>query len=215
MSAHALALSTPFDSAPTPTTEADYLRWESHNTHRHEWVKGRVVAMAGASPNHNRIAGNCFRQIGNFLEGKPCEPFMSDLKIRTASGNYRYPDVVVVCDHDFINNGQDSATPVILIEVLSASTRRVDVQEKLLEYLNIPSLQEYLLIEQEVVSVAVMRRSNGWRSDFYTLGDEIELASIGITLSVEAIYQRVVNGEMQAWLEAQTAAATPPAEPEA
>lgn len=122
-------------------SEADYLAGEQDSKIKHEYVDGGVYAMAGASKNHERIAGNVFRKFGNHLENSPCEPFGSDMKVRTPTGRYRYPDCMVVCDDD---NADDYYTqrPVILVEVISRSTRKVDVQIKRLEYINIPTLEE-------------------------------------------------------------------------
>lgn len=179
----------------------DYLAGEQNSEIKHEYVSGTVHAMAGASVNHNQITGNLSRQLGNQLEGQDCRPFSSDLLVKTGAESYRYPDVVVVCDDDFIENEYATATPVLIIEVLSQSTRQKDKEEKRHEYLSIPTLQEYVLIEQDFVDVEVFRRSNGWRPSHYYLGDEVIFESVGVTLAVEVIYQRVRNDDVLRYLE--------------
>ena len=179
----------------------DYLSGEQSSEIKHEYVSGTVHAMAGASVNHNQITGNLSRQLGNQLEGRDCRPFSSDLLVKTGAESYRYPDVVVVCDDDFIENEYVTATPVLIIEVLSRSTRQKDKEEKRHEYLSIPTLQEYVLIEQDFVDVEVFRRSNGWRPSHYYLGDEVIFESVGVTLAVEVIYQRVRNDDVLRYLE--------------
>ena len=84
--------------------------------------------------------------------------------------------------------------------MLSKSTRRIDETSKRFAYINIPSLQEYVLIEQDIVDIEVIRRSEGWISKHYYLGDEVTFESIDLSLSVEEIYQRVNNEDMLEFL---------------
>ena len=172
----------------------DYLTGELTSDIKHELIDGCVYAMAGASANHERISGNIYRKFGNHLENKLCEPFGSDMKLRI-NANFFYPDVMVDCLFD---NSEPyfTQTPIIIVEVLSKSTRKKDTTLKLLSYINIPSLQEYVLIEQDFVDVQVFRRSENWLVRHYFLGDEVTFESIGLTLPVEDIYHRVQNDDM-------------------
>ncbi|MEY3881691.1 MAG: hypothetical protein RIQ94_2487, partial [Pseudomonadota bacterium] len=155
----------------------DYLTGELNSDIKHELIDGTVYAMAGASANHERISGNISRKFGNHLENQPCEPFGSDMKLRINS-NFFYPDVMVDCRFD---NSEPyfTQTPTIIVEVLSKSTRKKDTTLKLLSYINIPSLKEYVLIEQDFVDIQVFRRSEGWIPSHYFLGDEVTFESIG------------------------------------
>jgi Uma2 family endonuclease len=181
-------------------SDKDYLKDELTRTVKHEYVEGQIFAMVGASANHGRISGNFFAEVRAHLKGGPCEPYIADMKVKTSTGSYRYPDVLVVCDKDFIENGHVTQTPVILVEVLSRSTRKIDERDKLLEYINIATLKEYVIIEQDVVDVTVYRKSDDWRSTHYFLGDNIHFESIDFTLSVEEIYDRVENQDMAEFL---------------
>ena len=107
---------------------------------------------------------------------------------------------MVVYDDDTSEDDYIRKNPLIIIEVLSQSTRKKDKGEKRTEYLALPSLQEYVLIEQDYAEVEVQRRNNNWQSSYYFLGDNITFASVAVTLSVEAIYQRVDNQDMQDFL---------------
>ncbi len=180
------------------TAEA-YLRQELTSKVKHELIDGYAYAMAGVSENHARISGNIYRKFGNYLENSPCEPFVSDMKLKTPTGNFYYPDVMVVCEDDK-ENVYYKNKPTIIVEVLSRSTRRIDETLKLMSYINIPSLQEYLIIEQDCVDIEVFRQSNDWRSSHYFLGDEVTFESIGLTLSVAEIYHRVENEDMLEFL---------------
>ena len=176
----------------------DYLADELSRDKKHELIDGHIVMMAGASANHERISGNIYRKFGNHLEGSPCEPFGSDMKVKIGS-NFFYPDAMVDCHFDE-SKPYYTETPAIIIEVLSKSTRRMDETSKRFAYINIPSLQEYVLIEQDIVDIEVIRRSEGWISKHYYLGDEVTFESIDLSLSVEEIYQRVNNEDMLEFL---------------
>lgn len=102
-----------------------------------------------------------------------------------------------VSEEDYLDdNDLFTELPVILVEALSRSTRRVDETTKRVAYLQIPSLQKYVLIEQDFVDVEVVRRRDGWQSKHYFMGDEITFESIELTLTVEEIYDRVKNTDM-------------------
>ena len=183
-------------------SEEDYLQGELISNVKHELIDGCVYAMAGASANHQRISGNISRKFGNHLEDLPCEPFGSDMKVK-AGASFFYPDVIVDCHFDE-SRPYYTQSPLIIVEVLSKSTRRTDETIKLMSYINIPSLQEYVLIEQDYVDIQVIRRSEAWLPKHYFLGDDITFESIGLTLPVEDIYHRVHNEDMSEFLTNKT-----------
>ncbi|PCI61970.1 MAG: hypothetical protein COB35_04600 [Gammaproteobacteria bacterium] len=181
-------------------SEKEYLKGELISNVKHEYVQGQVYAMAGASPNHGKITGNIARHLGNFLENSSCFPYASDMKVKTSTGSYRYPDVVVVCDDNFIEEGYVTESPVIIFEVLSRTTRKIDEQEKLVEYINIPTLQYYVILEQNVVDVTVYSKADDWHSKHYFLDQKIHFENINMFLTVSDIYQRVQNEDMVEYL---------------
>lgn len=191
----------------TWVSTADYLLAEQSAPLKHEYIAGQVYAMAGASVNHNRITANIMRMFGNHLYAAPCQPYASDLKVHVA-GNYFYPDVVVDCT-DLSGQSSTSEQPILLIEVLSKSTRRTDETIKRFSYKQINSLQEYILIEQDIAAVEVLRRAEGWQSVRYFLGDLFYLASIDYTVSVADLYYRVDNEDVAAWLDDQSNSPAP------
>lgn len=186
----------------TLMTEAEYLAHELTAETKHEYIDGQIYAMSGAKAAHNRIAGNIFRKIGNYLEGNPCQPFMSDMKVRIGS-KYFYPDVMVDCSN-IADDSTFTEHPRLIVEVLSRSTRRLDQTIKRMAYMQISSLEEYVLIEQDFVEIEVIRRQDNWLPSKYYLGDEVRLASIGLTIAVADLYDRVQNEDMVLWLQ-QTA----------
>ncbi len=151
-------------------TEEAYLKAEMTSEMKHEFVDGQIYAMAGASPNHGRISSNINRVLGNHLMDSTCEPFTSDMKVKTSTKNYRYPDVLVVCDDNFIKDGYVTETPIIIVEVLSKSTRKIDERDKLLEYINIPTMKEYVIVEQYCADITVYRKSDDWYPKHYFFG---------------------------------------------
>ena len=128
------------------------------------------------------------------------------MKIKVDS-KYFYPDVLVDCSN-LSGDSYFTESPVLIVEVLSKSTRQIDEKLKREVYLHIATLQEYILIEQDFVDIEIVRRSNGWRSEHYYLGEEISFESIGLTVSVEDIYSRVDNSDVKEWLERKAAEKT-------
>ena len=185
-------MSSVFKNKPISTEE--YLQSEQLSDAKHEMINGEIYAMAGASKSHERISVNLLTEFTNHLKNSSCEPFGSDIKVK-AGTNFYYPDLMVVCD-DKTDDEYYTEQPVIIIEILSKSTRRLDETIKLMSYINIPSLQEYVMIEQDIVDIQVIRRSEGWLQKHYFLGDEVTFAAIDLTLLVEDIYHRVKNEDM-------------------
>jgi Uma2 family endonuclease len=180
-------------------SEEDYLEGEKITELKHEYVDGHIYAMAGAHSNHNSLALNISSEFKNHLKGKPCRAYMSDMKVRLNNGSkYYYPDVLVNCPPV---NGYFTETPRLIVEVLSNSTRRIDETEKRMAYMQIETLEEYVLIAQDFVQIEVIRKSDDWKAVKYFLGDEVTFTSIGLTLSVEAIYDGVENEDMVQWLK--------------
>lgn len=166
------------------------------NRHKLCHVAGRSTgehAMASAGYNHNCISANILSNFWNHLKGTPCTTYMADMKVK-AGENYFYPDVVVDCGK-MQGDAYFLTSPVIIIEVLSRATRKTDTTKKLIQYTKLPSVQEYVLIEQDVVSVQVLK-NNREPAEYYYLEDSVTFESIGLTLTVEEIYDRVDNADM-------------------
>jgi Uma2 family endonuclease len=181
-------------------TEQEYLEGELISDIKHELIDGYAYAMAGASTNHNRITATITRLLGNHLQNSPCEPFAADMKLKVWQ-DFFYPDVMVVCNK--MDNKHYTDSPLIIIEVLSKSTRKKDQSLKKTAYQSLPSLQEYVLIEQDFVEIEVCRRANYWQSEHYYLGDKARFEAVNLSVPVENIYSRVVNEDMTEFL-AQT-----------
>lgn len=180
----------------------EYLIGEQLADTKHEYMDGEVYAMAGASKNHQRITNNVIGEIRQHLKNTRCSPLGSDVKIK--AGNYFfYPDMMVVCE-DKTDNPYYTEFPILVVEVLSKSTRRTDETIKRTAYQSLPSVLEYVLIEQDFVDVEVCRRSSGWVSHHYFLGDDVLFESIDLHLPVTEIYRWVENEDMTTFLTLQS-----------
>ncbi len=173
-----------------------YFTLEETSGVKHEYFRGAIFAMTGASENHNLITMAIGSNLDGQLAATPCRPYPSDfrLKIETVP-LYTYPDLSVICGETHLADGRQDTfvNPTVLIEVLSESTEAYDRGRKAEYYRTIPSLQEFLLIAQDRPHVECFRRHDHiWQfTEFSTLSDEVALDSIGCTLSLAAIYKRV------------------------
>ena len=180
---------------------ADFLEGECESEIKHEYVEGQVFAMAGASLWHNLLTANLNGLLWNQLRDKTCFPVTGDMLLKTTKDRYRYPDLQIICDDDTSEDEYVRENPILIVEVLSRSTRRADKTEKRNEYLAIPSVQEYVLIEQDVAEIEIQRRRANWQSEYYYLGQDITFESVYITVSVKDIYQRVNNEDVVNYLQ--------------
>jgi Uma2 family endonuclease len=178
-------------------TEQEYLAKERLAAFRSEFYRGEMFAMAGATREHNVITGNVFFRLRSQLDAGPCEVYSTDMRVRiTPTGLYTYPDVVVACGGPrFADDEQDVLlNPTVLVEVLSPSTASYDRGDKRVHYLQLDTLRELLLVEQDFPAVEHhIRQPNGdWiERQIEDPQTRIELPSIGCVLTFAEIYARI------------------------
>lgn len=178
-------------------TPEEYLAFERGSDTRHEYYAGVIVAMAGGTARHNRIAGSTYVSLYNQLRGRNCNIYPSDMRVKAIATNiYSYPDVTVTCgDEQFEDSREDSLlNPVVIIEVLSPSTEKFDRGKKFQSYRTIPSLREYILIAQDDYHIERFVRygENTWLLSEATGKDAyIEISATQCVLRLEEIYERV------------------------
>ena len=187
-------MSAPAVSPPTVTVE-DYLASEALAEVKHEYLGGVVYAMAGASEPHNRIAANLIGMLYARLRGQSCEPFGSDMKVRLRPLDETYfycPDAMIACDPTDAGHGWRER-PAALFEIISEETRRIDEREKRIPYMQLPSLQAYVRIEQARPEVVVeWRTPDGWKSgQLRGLEAVVRLSALEIELPLAELYERV------------------------
>ena len=174
----------------------DYLAGELQAEQRHEYIDGQVYAMTGASDRHGLIANALAFALTPAARRKGCQLFTSDMKLRLEIGGktcFYYPDLLLSCDPQD-REPYFRRSPCLIVEVLSESTARIDRREKLLAYQTIPSLQSYLLIEQERRHVELYRRGTGWQAEHYgdsALPNTLPIECLGTSLSLDDIYADV------------------------
>jgi Uma2 family endonuclease len=178
-------------------TAEDYLAFDRASDTKSEFLDGAIYAMGGATARHVQIVGNVARELGNQLRDKPCVVYSTDLRVQVSHGGlYAYPDVVVVCgDPAFIDRELDTLTnPLLIVEVLSDSTKNYDRGEKFERYRTIGSFREYILIAQDKVHIEqYVRQDDGsWvLRETNSLNNIIELDSMACRLPVAEIYLKI------------------------
>ena len=175
-------------------TAAEYLETERLALEKHEFFKGEVFAMSGASIVHNRIFKNTFGDIAFRLKGKKCEPFGSDLRIHIPKNTlFTYPDISIVCGEiETTDEKFDTVTnPSVIFEILSASTRNYDIGKKFMLYREIDSLKEYFLIDSENVLVIKYFRNldNSWlMTEYKNVDSSFLISTIDLEINLKDIY---------------------------
>jgi Uma2 family endonuclease len=172
----------------------EYFGIEEMSAVRHEYLDGEIYAMAGGSRNHNQIAQNLTRAFDG-VRSRGCRSYLADVRLRTPGGLYTYPDVMVICGPAAITPDrlETVSNPVVIAEVLSTSTRVYDSTQKYDLYRAIPSLRDYLLVDQYTVEVEHRLLERGeWRSLVYRSGDDVvSITGVPVTVKVTEIYELV------------------------
>ncbi len=179
-------------------TLEEYIELDKNSEEKYEFFNGEVFAMAGSSPDHVRISLNICASLTRKFEGRDCEAFTSDMRVKTpADLPYRYPDASAVCGkqiYETIQGQEMLVNPVLIVEVLSDSTAAYDLNAKFSAYQSIESFREYLLVAQDRPHVIhYTRQSKGrWlRTEVSGLQNEVTLSSVKVTLPLSDIYARV------------------------
>ncbi len=175
----------------------DYFRLEEQTEERHEYFDGEIFAMTGGSHNHNVINVNIVFALTSLLEGTDCLAYSNDMKVRAEEDRrFFYPDATVVCGKIEFEEGRDDMilNPVVVFEVLSKSTMDYDRGTKFVAYRRIPSLREYVLVDQYSHWVEHYKKEDGgqWRlEDLTGIEEVLHLPSIDVKLPLKRIYHRL------------------------
>lgn len=175
-------------------TVEEYLAAEETAKVRHEYVDGQIYAMTGATDNHNRICGNIFAFLHSHLKTAGCQPYINNMKVRIEATNcFYYPDILISCEA-YDGKSVYKSEPVAILEVLSPSTSKIDLREKLIAYKQIPSLREYGLVYQDQQRIELHRRISErlWQSLTILPPDQLMLSSCTDPLHIplSEIYDR-------------------------
>lgn len=184
-----------YDNEPRLLTVEEYLSLEEKSAIRHEFLGGLMHAMSGTTRRHAVVSLNIATACRAHVQGGPCLTFHEQMKVRLRVNDeelYYYPDVMVTCDRRDRDNMECvwADYPTLIIEVLSPSTQSIDRREKFLNYRQIASLQEYVLVAQKTLEVIAFRRGVSWAPVTFRGREGVaELQSIGLSLPLTDIYR--------------------------
>ncbi|MBS9383314.1 MAG: Uma2 family endonuclease [Dolichospermum sp. BR01] len=175
----------------------EYLELEVNSEIRHEYINGLIIPMTGGTPNHNQLAGNFYAMLNFALKRQPYQVFVTDQRLWIPTRKiHTYPDIMVVKNPLEYEEGRKDTlvNPVMIAEVLSKSTKSYDRDEKFAAYRTIPSLQEYILIDQYTMHIEQYFKTdnNKWIFSEFTDADvSLNLASIPCQILLADIYDKV------------------------
>jgi len=171
-------------------TVAEFLDWQPHDDGRYELVDGVPVMMTRARRRHDQIVVNALGELRDKLRGHPCRPFTADTAVLIPNGNVRRPGAGVDCGR-FEDKAMYADAPRLVVEVLSPSTRELDMFGKCDEYKTVESLNHIILVEPNQTQAMHFWRAEdrGWRHRAYEgLEAVIEFADLQITISLGDLY---------------------------
>ena len=169
---------------------AEFLAWEERQELRFEFDGFEPIAMTGGTVEQGLIQANIIRSVGNRLQGKPCRVFGSHVKIAVA-GSIRYPDAFVMCS-PMVRGATVVTDPVVVFEVLSPSTATTDRIIKNQEYRDTPSIQRYVMLEQDQQAATVFARAgDDWVGHVMSGDVLLAMPEIGIEVPLAELYEGV------------------------
>jgi len=177
------------EPVPGPTSIRDFEGLLAASEQKLELLEGQVVAFAGGSVAHGMLVSRLHKAVANATQ-PPCHAFTSDVAVRVDDrGTYVFPDVSRTCEK--LDAGATYiVAPDLVIEVISPDSKDRDRGEKLDAYQSLPSVMEYMLVDSRRVWVCVFRRMAGgfWTETTYSLGESVELRTVGVTIDVAELY---------------------------
>lgn len=171
----------------------EFLAFEAETVGKHEFTGGCIYAMGGASDRHNIVSVNFLAAFHAHLRGGPCRPYGSDMALhvhREDDDKLYYPDVAVYCE-PADNNCLYREHPVLIVEVASPSTERMDRSEKFDAYREIDTLEEYALVQSDSPRIELFRRADDWQRTVTRIRDDARFDSIDLTIPMRTLYEGV------------------------
>ena len=178
-------------------TPEEYLELEEKSEFRNEYIDGKIKPMTGGTPNHNDIAGNFYTFLKLALRGKGYKVFMTDLRLWIPQYNvYTYPDIMVIKGKPVLQDNRNDTVinPLLIVEVLSKSTKNYDQGDKFDYYRSIPEFAEYILVDQYRYYVKQFAKANDgrwWLSEYQDKDDSLSLASLDFEIKLSDIYEEI------------------------
>ena len=175
-------------------TVEQYLALEAESEIRHDYIDGEIYPMTGGTLNHDEIIMNLTLALGAQLADSNCRLHTSHMRVGLSPTRYVYPDLSAVCGEAQTGDGTTTLlNPVLVFEVTSPSSIERDHVRKLKLYGAVPSIQGYLILDQNrVFAQWNLRSDSGWHTRQFTdPTDVIELAPLGCALSLGPLYRGV------------------------
>ena len=176
-------------------TVADYLAWEAGEEFKHEYVDGEIIEMTGGTWKHSRIMVNLTLAIGRQLDNSNCVLLNSEMRVKVSDTRYVYPDLSAVCGAENLEDESELVllNPVFVLEVTSPSSESYDRGEKLAFYFDLPSIEAYLIVDQERLRADLYTRAEGgWLLRLFTQPDDvIPLQALNCELRLADVYHGI------------------------
>ena len=176
----------------TTATIDEFLEELAFSDSKLEFFEGRIVAFAGGSVAHSRL---CARLIGYFLAAsRPgCTVLTSDAAVRVGTSAYVFPDVTYTCE-ELAPSATEIVAPSVVVEVISPQSTRRDRVEKLRAYLQIPSLNAYVLVDSLRPSVTIFARENGRlvATDYLEPEATVRLETPDVRFTISELYAGIL-----------------------
>lgn len=173
-------------------TVDEYIQLDEASDIRHEFINGQLFDMSGNSDLHNEMVGNLYFLLRNLLAGSKSKLYFEQVKVKIQGENhYYYPDVFITNHPLDLQNKYIKQFPLLLIEVLSDSTRKFDMIDKFIQYQKIETLEYYILVEPDFMYVNCFSKDDKgeWQSAIYNkVTDLVSLNKLGIELPLQGIY---------------------------
>lgn len=170
----------------------EYIQLDEASDIRHEFINGQLFDMSGNSDLHNEMVGNLYFLLRNLLAGSKSKLYFEQVKVKIQGENhYYYPDVFITNHPLDLQNKYIKQFPLLLIEVLSDSTRKFDMIDKFIQYQKIETLEYYILVEPDFMYVNCFSKDDKgeWQSAIYNkVTDLVSLNKLGIELPLQGIY---------------------------
>lgn len=186
---------------PLPHHDAsweEYLALEAQSEERYEYHDGEIVAMSGATNRHGKIVGHTLVGLLAAADRRGCDAFAETTKLfRHRSERYLYPDVMITCAPLDLQTKNGVRSPLLIAEVVSRTSSHRDHGFKMREYFQLPSLQHYLIVAQDLCFVQHYQRqaAGGWAFAYYdSLDQQIELTDLDTVLPLAEMYRGIEFG---------------------
>lgn len=175
-------------------SEDHYLRDEMYSDARHDYVAGLTFKLQEGSLRHNQIAMNLATLLNSRLHSADCQVHMFDTRVHVPYKRaYYYPDVMINCRHLELGYRFEEA-PCLIAEIVSPETACVDRREKLLAYQTLPTLQVYLLVNEDVPSIKIYQRADNhvWWEEQAQQIETLRIDYLELNLPVTAVYDDLI-----------------------